>query len=345
MASEQTIRQALDLLSGRPPLAAASPAARTAGVRTTEAEPPREPLADQPWLQDPGITALGLAERITEGETLPDLALKVYVEKKLRLSQCRYPIPGQLSLEGLPPIPVDVVETGRIVLQSNVTKIRPASPGYSVSLEGDAPGTGTFGLVMRKRGQATPLYLLSNSHAIANSGMATQGSSITQPGAADGGAAADAIAQLSQWIPFVFSLQGFPNLVDAAIAALAPGVETPAIPQIGIPTGVNTSVTRGMQVQKVGRTTTYSIAFVRDVDLRLAAPYPKPGGQVGRVGFSDQVLTSFYTSPGDSGSGVLDMEGQVVGLHFAGSQTVGVFNKIGNVLAALDLEVVTTAAS
>jgi hypothetical protein len=337
MASEQHIRKALDHLSGLDPVAADSPPAIKARRSL------RAPLDEHPWLQDPGITAIGLAERVTEGETLAEPVLKVYVEKKLPLSQCRFRIPAQLNIEGLPPIPIDVVQTGRIVLHSNTAKVRPAPPGYSASLAGDAPGTGTFGLVMRKRGQPSPFYLLSNSHAIANSGMATQGQIVTQPGAADGGVAQDGIAQLAEWVPYIFSDQGFPNLVDAAIAALDPGAATSAIAQIGIPTGINTNLTRGMQVQKVGRTTTFSIAFVRDIDLRLASTYPRPGGQVGRVGFSDQVLTSFYTSPGDSGSGVLDMQGQVVGLHFAGSETVGVFNKISNVLDALDLEVVTTA--
>ena len=348
MASEQHIRQALDFLSGLDPFAEEPTAKDSAAERSLAKKVQRSlhaPLDAHPWLQDPGITGLGMAERICEGKILAELALKVYVEKKLRHSQCRFPIPAQMQIEGLPPIPVDVVQTGRIVPHSNTAKVRPAPPGYSVSLLGNVPATATFGLVVRKTGQQTPLYLLSNSHAIANSGLATQGDAITQPGAADSGTAADGIAALAQWVPFIFSLQGYPNLVDAAIAGLDPGIATSDIPEIGIPTGINTTVTRGMQVQKQGRTTTYSIAFIRDVNMRLAAAYPKAGGGVGRVGFSDQVMTSYYSSPGDSGSGVLDMQGQVVGLHFAGSETVGVFNKISNVLEALDLEVVTTAVS
>ena len=44
---------------------------------------------------------------------------------------------------------------------------------------------------------------------------------------------------------------------------------------------------------------------------------------------------------GDSGSAVFNMAKQVVGLHFAGSPSSSIFNRIEHVLTALDIEVVT----
>ena len=93
----------------------------------------------------------------------------------------------------------------------------------------------------------------------------------------------------------------------------------------------------------MGRTTTFSVAQVRDVHLHVPATYPDKNGTLARVGFSDVCLTSFYTAGGDSGSGVLDMQGNVVGLHMAGSTVVGIFCKIKNVMDALGVEVVTQA--
>jgi hypothetical protein len=95
-----------------------------------------------------------------------------------------------------------------------------------------------------------------------------------------------------------------------------------------------------MYVQKVGRTTSHSVARITDVDLVLNLTYPTASGpQLATM--RDQVLVTFYSNPGDSGSGVLDMNNNVVGLHVGGSDVVGFFCKIGNILDRLGLEVVT----
>ena len=97
-----------------------------------------------------------------------------------------------------------------------------------------------------------------------------------------------------------------------------------------------------MQVQKTGRTTDYTIGIIKDINFRTALTYRKPGGGRGRVGFWDQVLCTRYTASGDSGSAVLNMEKEVVGLHFAGSDSSSIFNRIGHALDALLIDVVTT---
>jgi hypothetical protein len=320
MADEREIASALDLLTG----------------------PSRAGLA---WMHGPGICGLGLAERVTAGRQLQDLALKVYVERKLPLAQCDLPIPKELRIEGLPPIPIDVEEVGRIELHAGSSAVRPAKPGTSVSLAGNQTWTGTFGMVAVKRGQQQPWYLVSSSHVIANSGLATVGDAIVQPAASAGGQApADTIASLSEWVPFQFSDTEFNNLVDAAIAELDPGAASAAIVELGLPAGVSTELARGMVVQKVGGQTGHSIAQIKDIHLRLPSYYPTAGGQVERAGFTDQVLTSFYAGQGDSGAPVLNMSNEIVGFQFAGSVSVSIFSKIQNLLSALDLELITAAS-
>ena len=60
------------------------------------------------------------------------------------------------------------------------------------------------------------------------------------------------------------------------------------------------------------------------------------------MGFRDQVLCTRYSAGGDSSWAVLNMKKEVVGLHFAGSASSSIFNRIGHVLDALKIEVVTS---
>jgi hypothetical protein len=296
----------------------------------------------QAWASEATIAGYGLGEKITDGQQTDEISLKLYVEKKLPKDRLDNPIPKRIENPGMPAISTDVIEIGKIELQSNTQRVRPAIPGFSVGRAVEAAEAGTFGLLVQKNGQPTPTYLLSNSHAIAASGYASKGDAIIQPGGADGGkAATDTIGTLTEWIPFDYSLTAFNNLVDAAIAELNPQAASAAINQLGVPTGVNTALKRGDYVQKMGRTTNLSVARVIDVDLRIPSTYPDANGQMVRVGFSDLVLVTFYSAPGDSGSPVLDMDGKAVGLHMCGSPIIGVFCKIGNVQTALGVTVVT----
>lgn len=341
MDRELHVRNLLKLLTGeaRPKVQAAARKGAKMAAKIASPTP-----ADFRWAFGEGVAALGLGEKETCGRLTSEIALKLYVEEKRPSSRVDRPIPKTVSLDGLPEIHTDVVEIGKIELQSYTQRIRPAIPGYSVGRALEPKEAGTFGMVVRKTGQATPLYLLSNAHAIAASGFGNKGDVIIQPGGADGGAApADAIATLSEWVPLVFGGTGFTNTVDAAIAELSAGAASAAIAQLGVPKEINTDLQRGDYIQKMGRTTTLSVGRVMDVDLRLPSTYPNASGALERVGFSDQVLVTFYSAPGDSGSPVLDMDGNVVGLHVCGSPVIGIFCKIANVMAQLGIEVVTQA--
>ncbi|MGH6671536.1 MAG: hypothetical protein ACRECV_06110 [Xanthobacteraceae bacterium] len=342
MSAELDVKATLELVAGSPKGAFLAARRGKISAALSAAEVPD--LRDRfPWAFAEGVVGLGVAEKKTAGKVLRGvIAFKVYVERKLPRTSVEHPIPPTIELPGLPPVDIDVEEIGKVVLQGNTQRIRPAIPGYSIGRAVDTNVAGTFGMLVRRRGEQNPLYLLSNSHAIAASGFAKKGDVIVQPGAYDGGKApVDAIGTLADWVPLIFSATGFPNLVDVAIAELDPGIASPAIAVLGVPKGVNTNLTRGMSVQKMGRTTTLSVAVAQDVDFRVSSTYPDASGKLGRVGFSDQVLVTYYSSGGDSGSPVLDMENNIVGLHVAGSDTIGIFCKIANVVDQLGVDVVT----
>lgn len=297
-----------------------------------------------PWTSGEHIQGLGIAERITDGKKLDELALKVYVDRKLPMAKVENPVPKKLDLPGMEmQVETDVEEIGKVVLEMTTSRFRPAMPGSGL---GHLQVTvGTFGCLVRKKGTKTPLYILSNSHVLANQGVAKKKDPIVQAGALDGGKAPDdLLCELAEWVPFQFTADDYPNTVDAAIAKVLKKKDvTSAVRLIGVPKGVSTVVRRGMQVRKSGRTTDLTIGEIKDVDYRLALNYKKPGGGTGRVGLTDQVLCTRYTDGGDSGSAVFNNGGKIVGLHFAGSTSSSIFNRIGNVLDALGIEVVTEA--
>ena len=297
----------------------------------------------RPWSANEEIQGYGIGRRVTEGKRLDRLALKVYVDrKKPKEALGGKMVPPKIEMAGLGgDIETDVEEIGVISLEAYTRRIRPAMPGSGLGHV--AISAGTFGCLVRKEGDSKTLYILSNSHVLANSGQGQAGDVILQPGTADGGHAPDdVIAELSEFIPFDFTSR-YNNLVDAAIAKVLRKKDVEAKFRIlGIvPSGVG--VPRiGTRVKKVGRTSDYTLGEVLDTDFRTAIKYRVQGE--GRVaGFSEQVLCTRYTEPGDSGSAILhEKSNKLLGLHFAGSEGVSIFNKIHNVTSALAIEIVTS---
>ena len=60
--------------------------------------------------------------------------------------------------------------------------VRPAIPGFSVGYAKAVPkDAGTFGCLVRKKNRTAALYILSNSHVLARSGLGSVGDGIVQP--------------------------------------------------------------------------------------------------------------------------------------------------------------------
>lgn len=295
------------------------------------------------WTTNRKIQGFGIGRRLTDGERQGDMALKVYVEKKLPKAELGDKlVPKKIDISGIAgEIETDVEEIGKVEIELDTQRHRPAFPGCGL---GHVEITvGTFGCLVRKKHDPNKLFILSNSHVLANEGLGEKGDLIIQPGDFDGGVApADVIAELSEFIPFDFG-QGFTNLVDAAIAKVKRKSDVvSSINVIGTPPGEPGIARVGSPVKKVGRTTGFTHGEVVDVDFKTSIPYKKPGGGKGYVRFKDQVLCTRYTAGGDSGSAVLHRDtNKILGLHYAGSTSSSIFNKIGNVLDALNIEIVT----
>ncbi|MCW2583914.1 MAG: uncharacterized protein JWQ53_2704 [Klenkia sp.] len=223
-------------------------------------------------------------------------------------------------------------------------RTRPLVPGLSVAHPDVTAGT--LGGFVRRAG--TPgLLVLSNNHVLAASDAAAEGDPALQPGPADGGTAADRIGTLAAFERFVPT----GNLVDAAVAALDPGVE--ADPG-GYPGGpLLATVAAALEVdpdelvEKVGRTTGHTHGRITAVEVDgVGVQYDE--GVV--YTFDDQVeiegVSGGFSDGGDSGSVIWRSRDRApVGLLFAGSTTGGsngggvtFASPLATVLAVLGLE-------
>jgi hypothetical protein len=299
------------------------------------------------------VVAVGVGFKIAGDVQTNEPCVVVSVIKKLPVIQLPEPARVPKTLGG---VQTDVVETGKIfALQDPKQKMRPARPGVSIGHYQITAGT--LGCLVQRNGQ---IYILSNNHVLANSNAAQLGDAILQPGPYDGGTSADQIGTLEQFIPVGFSgssgcgcspfaslmrLFGAAkpminepgnNTVDCAIAKpLSTDLVNADILQIGIPTGVGTA-TLGTQVQKSGRTTGLTTDQITQIDVTVSVDY---GGKIAT--YKNQLMAGAMSQGGDSGSAVLDMNKQVVGLLFAGSNTTTIMNPIQFVLDALQVQLVT----
>src|SRR6476660_1141745 len=106
-SSLQNLRLALDLVSTAPaapapPEAKKKPASRGMGMAVAPQAETAPKAPAQNWARHPNIQGFGIAERITQGEKLKDVALKVYVERKLPAGKLDAPpVPKQVMLPGM----------------------------------------------------------------------------------------------------------------------------------------------------------------------------------------------------------------------------------------------------
>ena len=203
---------------------------------------------------------------------------------------------------------------------------------------------GTIGCFVRVQGdQGT--YLLSSAHVIANFGEAQPGDPVYQAARGD---LQDGELLEAHRIGSVYAhmqpseASGYPNIAEAALARVTVQVQT-EVPEIGTITSYSATITEGMRVRMVGRTSGYSEGRVRDIDFRLRLPYG-PGAAPSQIGFWGLVLCTPYATDGDSGAAVCSSSGALLGLHFAGSPARSIFARIAPAVTELRIDLPRSGA-
>lgn len=299
----------------------------------------------------PNISAVGIGYKNADRGNRDAVCLVVGVTHKLPLNALREADRIPSAILG---VMTDVVETGAFTAWgAQVQRLRPARPGLSIGLAGE-PSAGTFGCLVQRDGRR---FVLSNNHVIGKSNQAPLGSVVVQPAVLDGGGRDDRIGRLAEFIPIAFEGDPAPkpagqrtraaratgrpvnapgrNRVDCAL--VAPDNEALIAPEvlgIGAPQGAGLPGL-GTRVQKSGRTSGCTRGEIVQVDVSVKVDF------AGRTAvFVDQAMAGAMSADGDSGSAVLNMQEQVVGLLFAGSATYTLINPIQFVLSALRAELV-----
>ena len=308
------------------------------------------------------VVGMGVGYKETKGVKTDRMALVVMVRKKVSMEELKEGDVIPAEIEG---VITDVIEVGEIVaLQARTDRWRPAPGGVSIGHYNITAGT--LGVLVRDV-ETDEVLILSNNHVMANSNGGTQGDPILQPGPHDGGTVAeDTIANLERFVPIQFESEPSPspcffskaavgianflarlfgskhrllsvviqqaNQVDAALAKpVSPDVVSSEILEIGSVIE-DREAELGMGVKKSGRTTGLTMGTIQLLDASVQVGYG-----VGKTAlFTNQILTTNMSKGGDSGSLLVDGEGnKAVGLLFAGSDQVTIHNSIGIVKDAL----------
>ncbi len=302
-----------------------------------------------------GLLAIGVGERVVGNKSTGEPAVKAFVAHKLPAESVdpERMIPSELPALGgairtdveemappvSPPWVVDGPTDPWAAALGNRARRRPVRGGDSLSSYRSLIGTAAITVVdtTHHGGRA----ILSCNHVLAELNRGRIGDPILQPSVDDGGSLLDACAYLDRWVNLRFGDSATPNFVDAAIARVDPQCAFSWVEWIGPPTGVRPggSLRPGETVVKVGRTTGLTSGTVVAVNVSAWIPYPLALGRVAPAFYRDQIVTTAMVGFGDSGSLLLDVNDNAVGLAFAGSATHTFFNDIAQVCEALSVRI------
>ena len=272
------------------------------------------------------VVGTGIGFKVIDGKKTETPVLMVLVEKKEDLSSLKKEDVVETTINN---IETDVIEVGVIKEQSNIDRIRPAIGGYSIGRNSDI-ASGTLGGFVRSEVNGE-LYILSNNHVIAANSDRT-GSIIAQPGVLDAPRNSNNhIAELYRY-PIIASSN---NKVDCALARPTDRkfIDRKIKDFVNTPTGTASPKLKE-RVWKSGRTTELTDGYIEIISASLGVV---SGNDIRN--YENQIITQkngkSITSPGDSGSLMINSSNEVIGLHFAGSDIISISNPIEDVLESL----------
>jgi hypothetical protein len=301
----------------------------------------------------PGVVGVGIGLTGTGGE----VGIHVYLNEE-------HPMASTTAVpQRLDGVAVRVLQTDEIKALDGGPAHRqnypiPVPMGVSTSnVNGNFAGT--LGFRVFRIGQSSSVGYITNNHVVAASGanlcplqvnpqrLPAFGVDQCQPGKLDaaGSCTPPIIGDLVQAIPIVMG-QLFHNTVDAAFVQSTRALVNKNILDIGNPSPTIIEPAIGASVRKSGRTTGLTTGTINTINTTVNVNY---GTGCGVARFVGQIIITpgGFSAPGDSGSpilrNVLDSANRrrPVGLLFAGSSTLTVANRIGDVLGALHAQIDT----
>lgn len=312
--------------------------------------PVKESVEDQ-LLARAGVTGVDIGEKYSGGKPTGELSIVVYVTEKKKKDD--------LGSKDVIPKTVNGVKTD---VQELVIELQAASqrlendaqidataypelhggisigPSRSVFMSppdvetaGNYVFVGTLGAMVKDRSTGASMALTNFHVACVNDGWSV-GDRMVQPGRPDGGTPA------TQEFGELTRAQLTENTDGAVITVDAGEAWDYSVEGIGDVAGTGTAA-QNMAVQKRGRTTEHTFGDVGSVDATVSIDY---GDGLGTRTLRHQIRidtdtaqSERFSNSGDSGSVVMDMNRNVVGLLFAGS-TDGSVTFANPIAVALD---------
>ena len=319
-------------------------------ARRAEIRPVKESVEDD-LIARPGVVAVDIAEKETDGQKTGELSIVVFVEQKKPTSELAQGAEIPAEIDGVrTDVQELVIELQPAMRQVEDTELQvdPADyptlaggisigPRRSVALappDVPAPGNfvfvGTLGAMVRDRATGATMAL-TNFHVACVNNTWSVGDRQVQPSLVDGGAPTGDFGALTR--------AALSDNIDGAVITVDAGQPWSAtVTGVGDVAGSATA-TVGTAVQKRGRTTEHTFGTVASVDFTVNVDY---GSDVGPRTLRHQIRINTDTSrnprfsnSGDSGSVILDTSRNVVGLLFAGA-TDGSMTFANPIQAVLD---------
>lgn len=277
------------------------------------------------------VVGVGFGLKTSQGVIFSEKAVRIYVRKKLPLSELPTDEVVPTTVNG---VTTDVVEIGDLMTQG-----RPVACGSSIGHKDIAAGT--LGCLVRMKDSDTDMrYILSNNHVLANANTAMVGDPILEPALEDGGLLDNPIAVLADFEALKLAVKT-KNYMDAAIArVLNPPDVLAEILGIGTIKAPAMAAYEGQSVQKQGRTTKRTLGTVSDLEASIKVAYSNKGiayfdNQIAIAGVDGK-----FSAPGDSGSLVLDVNTlQPIGLLFTGGLEASFASPILSILNRFNIEI------
>jgi hypothetical protein len=220
-----------------------------------------------------------------------------------------------------------------------VKQTAPVQMGTSGGQYNDASAAyccgGTLGSLVLRDGV---LCILSNNHVLARSGSSVTGDDTIQPGLIDSSCRSANDNIVGDFAGNIVPL-GTANVDTALSIARVNMVDASgAILDIGVPCSATQAPALNMPVIKSGRTTGTTTGTITSLNTSVSIQYQKGcnSGKKFTVSYTNQIVSTAMSAGGDSGSLLLSNDGtpNPVGLLFAGSTSVTIYNPIQHVVNA-----------
>ena len=195
-------------------------------------------------------------------------------------------------------------------------RVRPLKPGYSIA--GGNTGAGTIaGFIRAVRNRQVQVFVLSNSHVLAESPVGAGDQSLTyQPARRDGGG--EAVGRLAYYTRLSSVAD---NPLDAGMALLDQVVVDPRYGELGELTGVRNPV-MGETLRMYARTSGYVEAIVESIGIDAVVSLEWIGGAATFTGVTRLTRGSAFwvNKGGDSGCLWIGSNRKAVLLGFSGGE-------------------------